>query len=270
MENTRSSLPDVVIPYCRELFNHFQTDIEHDPKKRDAIIWIADLMRVVQTLARKVLERRKKRIATAKTVTAPVSDEIVDVAQPDDEEEPQVPTPTQAQSRPPHPQATATAPVAKTPAPQKAIKESDAQAVGLTPPSALKRTRQRAKRGYKPFVGDWKCFWCERWQRKYHANCRTRNSDTETGFCKGTRLIESDVLAVQDDNGEHLHPPPGNMEHCGTCTTLTLDAEYVMDDEDELEDKPPTPPRADRTAKQKRDSYFKANGRFMDHSKPKY
>lgn len=61
-----------------------------------------------------------------------------------------------------------------------------------------------------------------------------------------------------------------SMDHCGTCTTRALDAEYVMGVDDGLEDKPSTPPRADRTEKQKRDSYFKANGRFMDHSKPKY
>ena len=89
MENTGSSLPDAVIPHCRELFNRFQTDIEQEPEERDAIIWIADLMRVEQTLARKVLERRGKRIATAKAVTASASNEIVDLTQSDDEEEPQ-------------------------------------------------------------------------------------------------------------------------------------------------------------------------------------
>jgi hypothetical protein len=40
--------------------------------------------------------------------------------------------------------------------------------------------------------------------------------------------------------------------------------------DEQFEDKSLTPPRADRTGKQKRSSYFKAKGRFMAHSKPKY
>lgn len=79
MENNGSSLPDALIPYCRELLDRFQVDFKQDPKKRDAIIWVADLLRSEQGLAHKVLEAREKRIVTSRAVTTTASKEVVDL-----------------------------------------------------------------------------------------------------------------------------------------------------------------------------------------------
>ena len=89
MENNGSSLPDTVIPYCHELWDRFEADIERDAEKRDAIIWIADLLRGGQGPACEVLEAREKRIVTAKAVTTAAGMEVVDLTQSDDEEDPQ-------------------------------------------------------------------------------------------------------------------------------------------------------------------------------------
>ena len=57
-----------------------------------------------------------------------------------------------------------------------------------------------------------------------------------------------------------------NHDKCWSFTTDSLEAEYVMTEDMGIG----RPPQTDRTAEQKRNSFFIANGCFMPHSKPKY
>jgi hypothetical protein len=92
MGSRSSSIPDSVTPYCRELFDRLQTDIEDVSERRDAIIWIAELFLMEQTQACKLLEAREKRIvSTIATATekAIIQDnqEIIDLTPSSEDEE---------------------------------------------------------------------------------------------------------------------------------------------------------------------------------------
>lgn len=149
------------------------------------------------------------------------------------------------------------------------------------PLSALKKEED------EPCVGDWYCKHCERWNKLYHKNCRTYNEDRGEG-CDGMRSFSDDVACIQEDDGQHKHNKMGrykgdwycgqcemwnfeNRHKCRACTTLSSEAEYVMDDDDSLRDVPPLPPVSEsKTEAQKKKTFFNVNGRHITPRKKRW
>lgn len=70
MEGHGISLPDALIPYCRTLYERLQAEVEQDSSKRDAIIWVVNLLRVKEAHALQVLQEREAQVVTEDTTTA--------------------------------------------------------------------------------------------------------------------------------------------------------------------------------------------------------
>ena len=102
------------------------------------------------------------------------------------------------------------------------------------------------------------------------------------------RSFSDDVACIQEDDGQHKHNKMGrykgdwycgqcemwnleNRHKCRACTTLSSEAEYVMDDDDSLRDVPPLPPVSEsKTEAQKKKTFFNVNGRHITPRKKRW
>lgn len=65
MHGGSESIPDTLIPYCRELYDRLKADIADDPRKSGAINWVVGMLGVKKSPALKVLNERAQRMQAA-------------------------------------------------------------------------------------------------------------------------------------------------------------------------------------------------------------
>ena len=157
--------------------------------------------------------------------------------------------------------------------------------ISLPPSVNTGTTTQTKKPSYNPKVGDWRCNGCGFWNNMFHKFCRGR---VRKGVPCKLEKLDQNVKAVQADDGMHDTRRDGRLpgdwfcgqcniwnprdsEKCGMCERdVGIVCEYKMP---EAPFRLETGPRNwwdNMDGREKKNAWYRINGRFLTPQKRKY